>query len=74
MLKWDTMIEFNMEQTEDGLRLQVADLQMDNERLIKELHTERDEREAAACNVDDAQREIKKLQMTIDQYEEASLR
>ncbi|GAH19672.1 unnamed protein product [marine sediment metagenome] len=37
--------------------------------VIKELHTEREEREAASCDSDDAQEKIRKMQDVIDKYE-----
>ena len=68
------LIEFNMEQTEDGLRLQIADLQMDNIQLIEKLRRETESRETLACEYADDEEKMRQMQMTIDQYEEASLR
>lgn len=54
---------------EDGLLVRISHLEMENERLIKELQTERDEREAASCDSDDAQEKMRKMQAVIDKYE-----
>ncbi|GAH75164.1 unnamed protein product [marine sediment metagenome] len=54
---------------EDGMLVRISHLEMENERLIKELHTEREEREAASCDSDDAQEKIRKMQDVIDKYE-----
>lgn len=74
MLKWDTMIEFDMDQVEDGLRLQMDDFRRDNIKLSEALKTGREEREQLGFELDDAQNKIRQLQYVIGQYEEASLR
>ncbi len=54
---------------EDGLLLRISHLEMENERIIKELQAEKEERETAACDSDDAQEKIRQMQMVIDKYE-----
>ena len=56
-------------QTEDGLRLQIADLQMDNKQLIKKVLMETENRETLACEYADAEEKIRQMQTKIDQYE-----
>ncbi len=62
-----------MEQTEDGLRLQIDDFRRDNIKISEALKTERDEREHLGFELDDAQNKIRQMQYVIEQYEEASL-
>lgn len=54
--------------------MQIDDDHNDKIKVNEALKNERDARDGLALELDDAQREIRQMQNTIDQYEEASLR